>query len=51
MDGHVAPEPVKDPARFPWHGVTKMAHNYLSMDALNRAIRMREGSPPDGGNK
>ncbi len=36
-------EPIKDPARFPWHEVTKVAHYYLSVDALTRPMRVREG--------
>ncbi|MEW6275976.1 MAG: helicase-related protein [Bacillota bacterium] len=35
-------EPIKDPARFPWHEVTKVAHYYLSVDALTRPMRVRE---------
>ena len=27
-------EPIKDPARFPWHEVKKVEHYYLSVDAL-----------------
>lgn len=41
-------EPIKDPARFEWHEVTKVAHYYLSVDALTRPMRVREGSPPYG---
>ena len=42
--------PIKDPARFPWHEVTKVAHYYLSVDALNRPMSVREepGSLPRG---
>src|SRR5206468_1773791 len=25
---------VKDPARFPWHAVTKVAHYYLSVEEM-----------------
>ncbi|MBI3014843.1 MAG: DUF3883 domain-containing protein, partial [Candidatus Tectomicrobia bacterium] len=41
-------EPIKDPARFEWHEVTKVAHYYLSVDALTRPMQVREGSPPYG---
>ena len=27
-------EPIKNPARFPWHEVKKVDHYYLSVDAL-----------------
>lgn len=27
-------EPIKDPARFEWHEVTKVAHYYLAVDAM-----------------
>jgi hypothetical protein len=37
-------EPLKDPARFTWHEVTKVAHYYLSVDALTRPMQVRE--PP-----
>ncbi|NGO39566.1 DUF3883 domain-containing protein [Limisphaera ngatamarikiensis] len=35
-------EPVRDPARFPWHEVTKVAHYYLSVDALTQPMQIRE---------
>lgn len=35
-------EPIKDPARFEWHEVTKVAHYYLSVDALTRPMQVRE---------
>jgi hypothetical protein len=38
-------EPIKDPARFEWHEVTKVAHYYLSVDALTRPMQVREESP------
>ena len=42
-------EPIKNPARFPWHEVKKVDHYYLSVDALTRPMRVREDSPPYGG--
>jgi len=42
-------EPIKNPARFPWHEVKKIDHYYLSVDALTRPIQVREDSPPYGG--
>jgi len=44
-------EPIKDPARFPWHEVTKVAHYYLSVDALTQPMQVREESPPYGEEK
>jgi len=41
-------EPIKDPARFEWHEVTKVAHYYLSVDAMTRPMQVREQSPPYG---
>ncbi|MEW6542162.1 MAG: helicase-related protein [Nitrospirota bacterium] len=41
-------EPIKDPARFEWHEVTKVAHYYLSVDAMTRPMQVREESPPYG---
>ena len=35
-------EPIRDPARFPWHEVTKIAHYYLSVDALKQPMELRE---------
>jgi len=43
-------EPVKDPARFHWHEVTKVAHYYLSVDALTRPMQVRDEPPPYGEN-
>jgi len=41
-------EPIKDPARFPWHEVTQVAHYYLSVDALKNPMQVREESPSYG---
>ena len=35
-------EPIRNPARFPWHEVTKVAHYYLSIDALKQPMQVRE---------
>ena len=35
-------EPIKDPARFPWHEVKKVEHYYLSVDALTQPMLVRE---------
>ncbi len=42
-------EPIKDPARFPWHEVTKVAHYYLSVDALIQPMQVKEETAPYGG--
>ncbi len=42
-------EPIKDPARFPWHEVTKVAHYWLEVDALSRPMQVREEQAPYGG--
>ncbi|HSV74967.1 MAG TPA: DUF3883 domain-containing protein, partial [Chthonomonadales bacterium] len=34
--------PIEDPARFEWHEVTKVAHYYLSVDALTQPMQVRE---------
>ena len=44
-------EPITDPARFEWHEVTKVAHYYLSVDALTRPMQVREDFPPYGGKR
>jgi len=48
IDNPKAQEPVKDPARLKWHEVTKVAHYYLSVDAMTPPIQVREDSPPYG---
>ena len=35
-------EPIRDPARFPWHEVTKVAHYWLSVDAMTKPMEVRE---------
>jgi len=37
-------EPVGDPARLDWHEVTKVAHYYLSVDAMTQPMEVREDS-------
>ena len=36
-------EPIKNPARFPWHEVKKVDHYYLSVDALTSPMRIHDG--------
>jgi hypothetical protein len=39
-------EPVKDPARFPWHEVTKVAHYRLEVDAVTSPMVVKEDRAP-----
>ncbi|MEW6263442.1 MAG: helicase-related protein [Thermodesulfobacteriota bacterium] len=42
--------PIKDPARFRWHEVTKVQHYWLEADAVTRPMMVREDDPPYGEN-
>ena len=47
-------EPLKDPARFPWHEVSKVQHYYwLEVDAMTQPMRVRQerASYGDGGKR
>ncbi len=35
-------EPIKDPARFPWHEVVKVQHYWLQVDAMTSPLRVHE---------
>ena len=39
-------EPIKDPARFPWHEVTKVQHYWLNVNALKKPMQVREDGVP-----
>ena len=41
-------EPIRDPARFAWNEVTKVAHYYLAVNAMTKPMEVREDSPPYG---
>jgi superfamily II DNA or RNA helicase len=41
-------EPIRDPARLDWNEVTKVAHYYLSVDAMTRPMQVKERTPPFG---
>lgn len=41
-------EPIKDPARFPWQEVTKVAHYWFEVNAMTRPMMVREEQPPYG---
>lgn len=42
----VMQEPIKDPAQFPWHEVTKIAHYWLAVDAMTSPMMVREDGSP-----
>ena len=37
-------EPIRDPASFPWHEVTKVQHYWLQVDAMTKPMQIREES-------
>jgi superfamily II DNA or RNA helicase len=41
-------EPIKDPARFPWHEVKKVQHYWLEVNAMTNPMQVREERPPYG---
>ena len=41
-------EPVSNPARFPWHQVTKVQHYWLEVNTLTQPMQVREKTPPFG---
>jgi hypothetical protein len=41
-------EPIKDPARFEWNEVIKVAHYYLSIDAMIQPMQVKEDIAPYG---
>ena len=44
-------EPIRNPARFPWHEVKKVDHYYLSVDALVRPMQVNDRPEPYGEGK
>lgn len=44
-------EPIRDPAQFPWHEATKVAHYWLEVNAMTRPMMVGEDQPPYGGNR
>jgi superfamily II DNA or RNA helicase len=42
-------DPIHDPARLDWHEVSKVAHYYLSVNAMTTPIEVHEELPPSGG--
>jgi len=41
-------EPIRDPARFPWHEVKKVQHYWLEVNAMTQPMQVREQSPEYG---
>ena len=41
-------EPIKDPARFPWREVSKVAHYQMEVNAMTKPMQVREAPPPYG---
>ena len=39
-------EPIKGPARFQWHEVTKVQHYWLAVDSMTGPMRVREDETP-----
>ncbi|MDY6950306.1 MAG: helicase-related protein [Thermodesulfobacteriota bacterium] len=44
-------EPIRDPVRFEWHEVTRVAHYYLSVDAMTQPMTVREDPSPYRGER
>lgn len=42
-------KPIRDPARLNWNEVTKVAHYYLTVNAMRPPIPIRQDEPPYGG--
>lgn len=41
-------EPIRDPGRLEWNEVTKVAHYYLSVNAMTRPMQVRDAPPLSG---
>ena len=41
-------DPIKDPARFPWHEVKKVEHYRLEVNALTSTLELKEEQPAYG---
>ena len=41
-------EPIEDPARFPWHEVSKVQHYWLEVSAMTRPMQV-DGTSSDNG--
>lgn len=47
----VMQEPIKDPARFSWREVTKVAHYWMEVDAMTKPMMVREDDSPYEGQR
>jgi hypothetical protein len=43
-------EPIRDPVRFAWHEVSKVAHYWLEVNAMTKPMQVREEIKPYGEN-
>ena len=41
-------EPIEDPAKFPWHEVSKVQHYWLEVNAMTQPMQIREERAPYG---
>lgn len=44
-------EPIRDPARFPWHEVVKVQHYWLEVNAMTKPMRIQEERGRYGGER
>jgi len=42
LTGSQFSEPIKDPARFPWHEVKKVEHYRLDVNAPTQPLQLKE---------
>ena len=42
-------EPIRDPARFPWHEVTKVAHYWMDVNTMTKPMELGEAEGHSGG--
>ena len=45
-DQPVLQEPIKDPARYPWHEVMKVQHYWLEVNAMTKPMQVRDSKAP-----
>ena len=38
----VMQEPIQDPAKFPWHEVSKVQHYWLQVDAMTKPLQEQD---------
>jgi len=47
----VMQEPIKDPARFSWREVTKVAHYWMEVDSMTKPMMLRQDDSPYEGQR